>query len=139
MFKEVATYERINFARGVGHTQALLNGAKNTPGVVIIAHNQRFANELALQCTNAIGIGLDQLDRIRGRRNPILIDHFALDMLLDRNAEENIQLRAKIKQLEHDILHMQDELNQWPRVWWQAGYDACLNNKIKESDDVISE
>lgn len=88
----------IDFGRGFGHTQAMLNGAKNTDGVIIIAHTQQYADELAVQCKNAVGVGLNNQDRIRGRQAPILVDHRAIEVLLEYKTHyEN--LRHAIKEL----------------------------------------
>ena len=79
----------IYWARGVGHTKALLEGAKNMDGmVVIVAHTQMYADELARQCKNAVGIGLDNVQYLTGRQHPIVIDHLAIKILLDKRDEE---------------------------------------------------
>ena len=69
-------------ARGVGHTRALIEGAKHTKGVVIVAYSQKYADELARRCDDASGIGLDSLDRLRGRVAPVLFDHHAIESLV---------------------------------------------------------
>ena len=71
----------IHFGRGFGHTQAMLDGAKNTDGVVIVAHTQILADQLAAQCKDARGVGLDNLHRIRGLRCPIVLDHTAIMLI----------------------------------------------------------
>jgi hypothetical protein len=71
----------IHFGRGFGHTEAMLNGARNTPGVAIVAHNRRFAEYLAKQCPDAIPISISNLERLRGIQCPILIDNCALEHL----------------------------------------------------------
>ena len=71
----------IHFGRGFGHTQAMLNGAKNIEGVVIIAHTQVLADQLAAQCKGARGVGLDNLHRLRGLRCPIVLDHTAITLI----------------------------------------------------------
>jgi len=75
--------------RGLGHTTAMLEGAQNTDGVIIIAHTKPFADSLARRCKNARGISLHNLASLRGLRLPILIDNFALQTLLT-NAHKRI-------------------------------------------------
>ena len=84
----------IHFGRGLGHTQAMLNGAKNADNVVIVAHTQRFADDLAKQCKNARGVGLDRTERLRGLHLPILVDHWAIEILLGERDHRIVQLEA---------------------------------------------
>ena len=86
----------INFGRGFGHTQAMLNGAKNTDNVVIVAHTQRWADELAKQCKNARGVGLDNTERLLGLQLPILMDHYAIEILLGERDRYIAKLEARI-------------------------------------------
>ena len=86
----------MRFGRGFGHTQAMLNGAKNTDNVVIVAHTQRFADELAKQCKNARGVGLDRTDMLRGLRLPFLVDHYAIEILLGEQDQRIAQLEEEI-------------------------------------------
>lgn len=89
----------IYWARSVGHTKALLEGAKNVKGVVIVAHTQQWADELARQCDNAVGVGLDNLQYLTGRQQPIVIDHLAIKTLLDERDARANKLEAENKEL----------------------------------------
>ena len=80
MLEELLGYLQSN--RRLGHTTALLEGAKNTDGIIIIAHTKSFADSLAQRCKNARGVSLHNLISLRGLRAPILVDNFALQILL---------------------------------------------------------
>ena len=84
----------IHFGRGLGHTQAMLNGAKNADNVVIVAHTQQFADDLAKQCKNARGVGLDRTERLLGSHLPIVVDHYAIEILLGERERRISKLKA---------------------------------------------
>lgn len=74
--KEIAFYYRSNNA--VGHTQAMLKGATNTPGVcVLTVLKSKKVNP------SASNVSLRGLQGLRGRRSPLLIDHQVLQFLLE--------------------------------------------------------
>ena len=83
----------IYFGRGFGHTQAMLNGAKNTDNVLIVAHTQQFADYLAKQCKNARGVGLDRTERLLGSHLPIVVDHYAIEILIGERERRIAQLK----------------------------------------------
>ena len=102
----------IHFGRGFGHTQAMLNGAKNTDSVVIVAHTQQFADELAKQCKNARGIGLDRTERLLGSRLPILIDHHAIEIMLGERERYIAKLEAEIENLKKEAEPFRAQIDQ---------------------------
>jgi len=91
-------------SRGVGHTRAMIEGAKDTDGVIILAHEHRYAVSLARGCKNAtplawFGYGADTLC---GQRKPLLIDNGAMiDILADAI--------NYINTLEHVVARLQAE------------------------------
>ena len=60
-----------------GHTTAMLNGAKASNAVIIVADSRQ---KQLFVTTKLRAITLDELDNLRGYRGPILVDHFALQM-----------------------------------------------------------
>jgi len=95
---------RLRFVRGAGNTTAMLNGAKNTSGVMIVAHRQDFARELAAQCDNAIPVSLYDVERrMFGFAGPVLIDHHALDMVFTMWERYVSDLEEKITKLEDEL------------------------------------
>jgi len=99
----------IYFGRGFGHTQAMLNGAKNADNVVIVAHTQQFADYLAKQCKNARGVGLDRTERLLGSHLPIVVDHYAFEILLGERERRIAQLEAENEAL----MGVLDRLADW--------------------------
>ena len=104
----------IHWARGVGHTKALLEGAKNVDGVIIVAHTKRFADELARQCRDAIGIGIENLQYLVGQHRPIVIDHLAIEILLNERDKE--MERRRLLYLEGLAAMAEEQRTQFARV-----------------------
>lgn len=120
--------DNIYWARGVGHTKALLEGAKNVKGVVIVAHTQQWADELASQCKDAIGIGLDNLQYLTGRQPPIVIDHLAIKTLLDERDVRANKLEAENERLKKGLGFFRSVIQSgepWTHTC-QAMYDILL-------------
>ena len=67
--------------RGCGKTEAMLKGAENVDCIVVCAtHAQE--QQLKQRAPKIKTVSLDNLDRLRGLHNPIVMDHFALEILL---------------------------------------------------------
>lgn len=87
--------------RQVGHATAMLNGAKNTTGVVIVAHTMNHATDLAEQCPNATPVGLDEVGKkLEGKKEPLLLDNSAVIWVLDSLLKEIFSLRKTVKELQ---------------------------------------
>ena len=80
--------------RQIGHTTAMLEGAKNTATVIILAHDMKYARDLARRCGRERGvvpISLHSLPHgLRGHHKPLLIDNSAMWWLL-RDAIKEIE------------------------------------------------
>ncbi len=81
------------FARGVGHTQATLNGLRNTPDAILIVADR--AQAIGLNLKQGQYLTVDSLPQsIMGLRKAILIDHYALDILF---RQHNVALTKQLK------------------------------------------
>lgn len=94
---ELVQYYRLT--RQVGHTTAMLNGAKNAVRTIILAHDMNFATFLAKQCPNVVPISLGGIMKLRGRRKPLLIDNAAMAQILDGLLKEISELNKEISAL----------------------------------------
>jgi len=112
--KELSAYHVST--RQVGHTTAMLEGAKNTDGIIILAHNMDFARQLAKQCPDAIPISWqeDGLLSLRGMRRPLLIDNAAIWSILSEAAKE-------IQSLQAEIMKLKELGNKRRKALWMAG------------------
>jgi hypothetical protein len=90
--------------RGVGHTYAMLNGAKNTnQGVVVIAATSPEATRLKMQIGDkAVVVSLNNLESLRGLRKPVVIEHTALEMLFIEAIREIDRLEFRVNQLQRE-------------------------------------
>lgn len=87
--------------RQVGHTMAMLDGAKNTKGVIVVAHTMNHATDLAKQCPSATPVGLDGSEKkLKGRREPLLLDNSAVIWVLDGLLKEIFSLRKTVRELQ---------------------------------------
>ena len=85
--------------RQIGHTTALLNGARMTHNVVILAHTQQHADHLVTQCYSMARArawyGLAD-HTFMGLRAPLLIDNSAMLHILSDATREIESLRAAL-------------------------------------------
>ena len=68
--------------RQVGHTTAMVKGAENTPGVVVIWGNNDQIRHLEEIYPDVKFVSMYDNDLLRGVHGPILMDNFALMALL---------------------------------------------------------
>lgn len=83
-------------ARAVGHTTSVLVGAKATNAVVIVQNAQQ------MEMCKADGIDsvlIDNLEALRGRRKPVVIDHYPLQSLVSEAAQHIKQQEAQVTTL----------------------------------------
>lgn len=74
--------------RRVGHTSAMLNGARSDKNIIVVVAHKAQMNYIELPKEQMITIG--ELDRLRGLKKPVLIDHLALQtMFYELNKELN--------------------------------------------------
>lgn len=76
--KDIHTYYMMT--RRVGHTISLLVGAKSNKNVLVLVANEAQKQNVDLPDNQMISI--NNLEALRGRRNPLLIDHFALQSMI---------------------------------------------------------
>lgn len=79
--------EKIQFilnsgGRGSGRTQAMIDGVKNNPKIVVVAASEAHAKHLRPRLPNHKVIGLDSLDNQGGRQEILIADHFAWEYLI---------------------------------------------------------
>jgi len=90
---------RYGFPRQVGHTTAMLEGAKNVDCIVIVdsMRTGKYLEQMGFispSKANPRYMTIDQAKRglLRPYRKPILIDHFALQLIISDLAELRTQL-----------------------------------------------
>lgn len=74
--------------RQQGHTTAMLKGAEATKAVIIVADSRQAQNLWKNMTTHQNVVPLSEMDRLRGYRGPILIDHYALQVAFWDHQEE---------------------------------------------------
>ena len=84
VLEEILTYYTVN--RQVGHTHAMLEGARNTD-CIVIAHNQAAAHRFIRKGVNAISIG--GISALRGCNRPIVFDNATLYVLFNEMLKLN--------------------------------------------------
>jgi hypothetical protein len=80
--------------RGVGHTTAMLEGAKNTGGVIIMAVTRYIAEMFTATCESAKAISWREVDRLTEMGAPLAIDNSAMFEILNDAISEIETLRA---------------------------------------------
>jgi len=89
--------------RQVGHTVALLNGAKSDKNIlVVIAHESQKSY---IDLPKEQMINMEHLnEKLKGRISPVLVDHFTMQLMyhemkkeLDKNHEIILELKMKNK------------------------------------------
>lgn len=120
--------------RRQGHTSAMLNGALNTADVLVITHDENFAEILRNENMNrnereVAFMSLGNLDALIGRRSPVLIDHAAVVMLCE-------EASSKIDGMDRDLAEMRKQ-----RDILAAGLDASntVTNLIAEQRAILAE
>ena len=99
-------YYRIN--RQVGHTTAMLNGAKSDPNIIVLVHHQTVKNWIDLPKEQIISI--DCLEKLKGRISPILVDHYALQVMF---SELKAELLKKDEYIEKQEKFMVEFVKKW--------------------------
>ena len=86
--------------RQVGHTLSLLNGAKSDKNILVVFASNMQRNYIDLPKEQFINLGNLKQD-LMGRKNPVLIDHFTMQMMyyemrkeLEKKDESIIELKA---------------------------------------------
>lgn len=84
--------------RGVGHTSAVINGAQNTNGCVVVTAYRGDALQYAAQDTFTM-MTLKDLrdDKLLGRRSPLVFDNHAITELVRQSLAEIARLEKTIE------------------------------------------
>jgi len=100
-YKELSM--RLSNQRQTGRTTAICNAARNINAAVVFPHcsiTRIMSNKFGIKA-----IGLGELDRIIvGTREPVLLDHYTVETLLNDAGDEIIRLEkelASIKRMLH--------------------------------------
>ncbi len=92
--------------RGRGHTFAMVNGVANTENVTVIVHSQNYGKDIQRMCQKRINlVSWDNLDKLRGSNNALVIDNAAMSQILGDALEMLRELRAENSRLKAGILH----------------------------------
>lgn len=95
--------------RQVGHTLAMLNGAKSDRDILVIIANEAQKNYIDLPKKQFLNMHNLQ-EKLLGRKNPILVDHFTMQLMywdmkkgLDKKDEDIKELETINKILQNKI------------------------------------
>jgi len=84
--------------RQVGHTSAMLNGARSDKNIIVVIANKTQKNYIELPKEQMITLA--ELERLRGLKNPLLIDHYALQVMFSEMNKELHDKNEIIEKLE---------------------------------------
>lgn len=92
--------EYMSHGRGYGHTEAMIKGAEGVDNSIIVAVTKQQAREFQRRLPKALCITIDELDKLRGLRRPMLIDHYALQsMLSELEHEHSVRVHELLTEL----------------------------------------
>lgn len=94
--------------RAVGHTYAMINGAKNTDNVLVLVHSQKYASEIKAKYPKAEFTGFLNLEGLRGKRKPLLIDNGAMCAILQNALIEIRELQKQNKDLKFQLTEIKE-------------------------------
>lgn len=86
-----------NTGRAFGRTEAMLKGAENTPGCVVVCANSVHRKDIERRSPGIKTISLDDVDKLRGLHCPIVFDHFALQYLWGLREKEAESAMAELR------------------------------------------
>ena len=100
--------------RQVGHTLAMLNGAKSDKNILVVIANETQKNYIDLPKGQMINM-CHLNEKLLGRKNPILVDHFTMQLMywdmrkaIEKKDRTISKLGEKVKVLKNRILGMGD-------------------------------
>lgn len=96
--------------RREGHTSIMMNGAATTPKATVITANLQQANDLRTSYPGIRVISLAQIESLTGDHGPIVIDHYALQSLLQAAAATITDRENKLRQARLDILKIAESI-----------------------------
>lgn len=98
--------------RQVGHTTAMMEGAKNTEGAVILVHNHKYGQELKKDAPEADVVALEDTETLMGRAQPLCIDNKALADLCRMAAGRIADLEERFAQEVRDHSKTKEKLGR---------------------------
>ena len=126
--------------RAAGHTTAMIAGAKNTEGAIVITHDASFARELnrtlpkakVIPATGDIDISL------RGRHSPLLIDHYVMTGLFSMLLSHINNMGRHISDLDRGTLNLNILIDHKNDILEQEYKNkVALHNALKELVHLI--
>ena len=95
--------------RQVGHTLAMLNGAKSDKNILVVFASETQKSYIDLPKEQFINM-CHLNESLKGRKNPILVDHFTMQLMywemkkeLDKKNNKIIELEARNKILRNRV------------------------------------
>lgn len=86
--------------KAVGHTNAMLNGARNTEDVLVMAATHRQTEYFGIPKDRSVTLQTVHDGKLKGFHKPLLIDHHTVWLILNGLMEDIDKLEAKVKELE---------------------------------------
>ena len=94
--------------RQVGHTTAMLNGAKSDPNILVIVGHQAQRNWMDLPKEQMISMNC--LDKLKARRNPVLVEHFALQIMFSELQDKLLKLHNELLKKDEKLIKLEKKL-----------------------------
>lgn len=94
-------FQRLIIAGGrvSGRTEAMLKGAANTPNCVVVCANRIHEQHIKSRAPNVQTISIeDSGGKLMGLHQPVVFDHFALQLLWEEREREFLEKIEKIKE-----------------------------------------
>lgn len=101
--------------RGVGHTFAMIHGARDQDNCIVVAHDHKYASDLKRQLHGHTVIALSDIPQaLHGKNDPLVLDHWALVALIDGIFKDIARLQEEMYRLavENRDLKEQRDLNE---------------------------
>ncbi len=96
----------------VGHTTAVINGAKSTPDVLVVTANHEHSDQLRELLPHNCLIPLGSLQtQLEGRKQPLLLDNHALYLILSSLLNEINNYDQRIKETSATLSRIATDLN----------------------------
>jgi hypothetical protein len=133
--------------RGVGHTQLLLTGTMHTSRLdaLVLALTQQHADCLTHESTLPRGRGLSWsafpgvLDRLRGARRPLAVDHAVLQTILEDCLREMARLEAQAAHArEREQKAWSDGATETDRHWRQHIAKGLTDNPRETVEEMMA-
>lgn len=113
-----------NFNRRVGHTTAMLNGAKSDENIKVLVHNKKYFDLPQDQM-----ISINEIDRLRGNKKPLLIDHCVFGMMISELFQTIQQQEDVIEKYKRDYERQLETSHYW---YNEAQKNKSIFQRIKD-------